>query len=143
VARRLKLWQTRFLLAGDGTTVTMCRCRKSAGVYVVEPKEAIARYIERKCAKEKVRRLKLLRAALDRIPLPDRSTDLAVVGSTPEGLAAPALAELSRAAASVLLIENSPLSPPLDETPLSVAGFRPDTVEVCGLGPRRCWWKQA
>ena len=141
VTKRFKLWQTRFLLAGDGTTVTMCRCRKSAGVYVVEPDEAIVRYIELKYAREKVRRLKLLRAGLDRIPLPDRSTDLAVVGSTPEGLAAPELAELARVAANVLLIENSPLSPPLDETPLTVAGFRSDTVDVSGLGPRRCWWR--
>jgi len=53
----------------------MCRCRKSAGVYVVEPDEAIASYIELKCAREKVRRFKLLRAGLDHIPLPDDSTD--------------------------------------------------------------------
>jgi hypothetical protein len=142
VARRFKLWQTRFLLAGDGTTVAMCRCRKSAGVYVVEPEEHIARYIERKAAMERIRRFKLLRAGIGHIPLPDHSSDLAIVGSTMEGLAAPALTELARVAASVLLIENSPLSPPLDETPLTDTGFRPDIVDVSGLGPRRCWWKQ-
>ena len=143
VAKRFKLWQTRLLLAGDGTTVTMCRCRKSAGVYVLEPCETIARYIERKTAMERIRRFKLLRAGLGHIPLPDRSADLAIVGSTMEGLAAPALTELVRVAASVLLIENSPLCPPLAEAPMTDAGFRPDTVDVSGLGPRRCWWKQA
>jgi len=51
--------------------------------------------------------------------------------------------ELLRVAANVLLIENSPLTPPLPETPLAAAGFTPDSVAVSGLGPRRCWWKQA
>ena len=140
VAKRFKLWQTRFLLAGDGTTVTMCRCRKSAGVYVLEPCEIIASYIERKAAMEKIRRFKLLRTGLDRIPLPDRSTDLAIIGSIQEGLTASALAELTRVAANALLIENSPLSPPLPEAPLIDAGFRLDSVSVSGLGQRRCWW---
>jgi hypothetical protein len=139
VAKRFRLWQTRFLLAGDGTTVTMCRCRRSAGVYILEPNETIARYVELKCAKEKVRRLKLLRTGPDRIPLPDHSTDLAVVGSVPE-LHPSALAELTRVATNVLLIENSPLSPPLEEAPLTAAGFRPGTVDVSGRGPRPCWW---
>ncbi|HTW91621.1 MAG TPA: class I SAM-dependent methyltransferase [bacterium] len=142
VARRFKLWQTRFLLAGDGTMVAMYRCRKSAGVYVVEPDETIARYVERKAVLEKIRRFKLLRASLERIPLPDRSTDLAIVGSILEKLSPPALAELARVAANVLLVENSPLSPPLDEAPVTAAGFRPDTVAVSALGPRRCWWKR-
>jgi hypothetical protein len=143
VAKRFKLWQTRFLLAGDSTTVTMCRCRKSAGVYVLEPCEIIARYAERKAALERIRRFKLLRARLEHVPLPDRSTDLAVIGSSPEGLAAPALDELTRVAANVLLLENSPLSPPLAEAPLVDAGFRLDSVAVSGLGLRPCWWKQA
>jgi hypothetical protein len=140
VTRRFPLWKTRFLLAGDGTTVTMCRCRKSAGVYVVEPDKTIARYIERKAVIEKVRRFKLLRASLERIPLPDHSTDLAIVGSTAKDIAPFGLAELTRVAANVLLIENNPLTPPLAESFLVDAGFRSDTINVSGLGPRRCWW---
>jgi len=62
VTKRFPLWKTRFLLAGDGTTVTMCRCRKSAGVYALEPCEAMARYTERKAVLEKVRRFRLLSA---------------------------------------------------------------------------------
>jgi hypothetical protein len=112
VTKRFPLWKTRFLLAGDGTTVTMCRCRKSAGVYVLEPDEPIARYVERKAALEKVRRFRLIGAGhdpktgtvprvlaprgtvpvfadrssslkLSGIPLPDHSVDLAIIGSVP------------------------------------------------------------
>jgi hypothetical protein len=152
VARRFKLWQTRFLLAGDGTTVAMCRCRKSAGVYVLEPDETIACYIERKAAIEKVRRFRLLHMAsspsprpLAPIPLPDHSVDLAILGSCLDPETANwklVTDELLRVAANVLLIENSPLAPPLPETPLAAAGFKPDSVAVSGLGLRRCWWKQ-
>jgi hypothetical protein len=147
VARRFKLWQTRFLLAGDGTMVTMCRCRKSAGVYVLEPCEAIARYIERKAALEKVRRFRLLRSSLaPSLPLPSSSVDLAIFGSV-SSLDTDnwklVIDELIRVAANVLLIENNPLTPPLPDTPLAAAGFKPDSVAVSGLGPRRCWWKQA
>jgi hypothetical protein len=140
VARRFPLWKTRFLLAGDGTTVAMCRCRKSAGVYALEPDPAIARYLERKAVLEKVRRFKLLQAGLERIPLPDRSTDLAVIGSATKNFAPSGLAELTRVATNVLIIENNPLTPPLPEATLVDAGFRPDSVAVSGLGPRRCWW---
>ena len=145
VAKRFKLWQTRFLLAGDGTTVTMCRCRKSAGVYVVEPDESIARYIERKAVTEKIRRFRLLRSSLaPSLPLPPSSVDLAIIGSSPDLQAANCrlvILELLRVAADVLLIENNPLSSPLDEKPLTDAGFRPDSVAVAGLGLRRCWWR--
>jgi hypothetical protein len=151
VTKRFKLWQTRFLLAGDGTTVAMCRCRKSAGAYVLEPCETIARYIERKAVLEKIRRFRLLCSAVSSpnsqplipIPLSDKSVDLAIIGSSPDLQTAdckPVIQELQRVAANVLIVECSPLSPPLAETPLTDAGFRPDSVEVTGLGTRRCWW---
>jgi hypothetical protein len=147
VTKRFRLWQTRFLLAGDGTTVTMCRCRKSAGVYVMEPDEAIARYVERKAALEKVRRFRLLRSSLTlSLPLPSSSVDLAILGSSSDLQTANCklvLQELLRVSATALIVECSPLAPPLTETPLLDAGFRPDSVAVSGLGPRRCWWKQA
>jgi len=151
VTKRFRLWQTRFLLAGDGTTVAMCRCRKSAGVYVLEPCATIVRYIERKVALERIRRFRLLELKaqatslnpLSEIPLPDNSVDLAILGSCPD-LATDdwklVTDELIRVAANVLLVENNPLSPPLAEPPLTAAGFRPGTVDVSGLGPRRCWW---
>jgi hypothetical protein len=146
VARRFKLWQTRFLLAGDGTTVAMCRCRKSAGVFVLEPCEAIARYIERKAALERVRRFRVLHSSLTpSLPLPSDSVDLAIIGSGLDletGDWKLVTDELLRVAANVLLIENSPLTPPLREPPLVAAGFKPDSVAVSGLGPRRCWWKR-
>jgi len=151
VTRRFKLWQTRFLLAGDGTSVTVCRCRKSAGAYVNEPDETIARYIERKSALEKVRRFRLLKPKpqassfkllLD-IPLPDNSVDLAIIGSIPSldtGHWQLVTRELLRVSCSVLLIENNPLSHPLDEKLLTESGFQPASVAVASLGQRRCWW---
>jgi hypothetical protein len=153
VARRFKLWQTRFLLAGDGTTVTMCRCRKTAGVYVVEPDETIARYTETKAALEKVRRFRLLPPSssspnpqpLAPVPLPDASVDLAIIGSVPSletGHWSLVTREMRRISRNVLLVENNPLAPPLDEKLLNDAGFLPDSVAVSGLGPRRCWWKR-
>jgi hypothetical protein len=147
IAKRFRLWQTRFLLAGDGTTVTMCRCRKSAGVYVLEPNETIARYTERKAALEKVRRFRLLHSSLTpSLPLPSNSVDLAVIGSSPDLQTANCklvIQEVLRVATNVLIVECSPLVPPLAEAPLLDAGFRPDSVAVTGLGPRRCWWKRA
>jgi hypothetical protein len=154
VTRRFKLWQTRFLLAGDGTTVTMCRCRKSAGVYVMEPCEVMARYIESKAALERVRRFRLVspkpQAASRKpafvVPLPDNSVDLAILGSYPDletGNWKLVTDELLRVAANVLLIENNPILQPLDERSLIDTGFRPDSVDLSGLGQRRCWWKRA
>ncbi|MBN2464343.1 hypothetical protein JXD38_01795, partial [candidate division WOR-3 bacterium] len=150
VTRRFPLWKTRFLLAGDGTTVTMCRCRKSAGVYVLEPDEIIARYTERKAEVEKVRRFRLLSRKpqapslkLSGIPLPDNSVDLAIIGSVPTldtGTWKLAIHELMRVAPNVLLVENNPLSQPLDERLLTDLDFQPASVEVQGLGQRRCWW---
>jgi len=83
VTRRFRLFRTRLLLAGDGTSVVTCRCRKTAGVYVLEPDAATAGYIGAKCDKARVRRLQVIRAPLSRIPLADGSVDLAVVGSVP------------------------------------------------------------
>jgi hypothetical protein len=154
VTKRFPLWKTRFLLAGDGTTVATCRCRKSAGVYVVEPDETIARYTERKAVLEKVRRFRLLPSAVSSpgppslvpIGLPDNSVDLAIIGSCPDletGNWKLVIDELVRVAANVLLIENNPILQPLDERSLIDTGFRPDSVDVLGLGPRRCWWKRA
>jgi hypothetical protein len=154
VARRFPLWKTRFLLVGDGSTVAMCRCRKSAGVYVYEPCETIARYTKRKAEVEKVRRFRLLsrrpQAAspkpLSEIPLPDHSVDLAIIGSVPSletGNWKLVIRELLRVSSSVLLVENSPLCPPLDQSWLAADGFASQTVQVRSLGPRPCHWKQS
>jgi hypothetical protein len=147
VVKRFRLWQTRFLLAGDGTTVTMCRCRKSAGVYALESCATIARYVERKAELEKIRRFRLLRSSLaPSLPLPSSSVDLAIIGSLPYLQTADcqlALQELVRVSHNVLLMENSPLAPPLPETQLAAIGFKPDSVSVSGIGQRRCWWKRA
>jgi len=117
VAKRFKLWQTRFLLAGEGTTVTTCRCRKSAGVYVLEPDGTIASYIERKAALEKVRRFRLLHSSLTpSLPLPSSSVDLAVIGSSPDLQTANCklvIQEVLRVASNVLGRGDRPRPAPL------------------------------
>jgi hypothetical protein len=125
----------------------MCRCRKSAGVYALESCATIACYVERKAELEKIRRFRLLRSSLaPSLPLPSSSVDLAIIGSLPYLQTADcqlALQELVRVSHNVLLMENSPLAPPLPETQLAAIGFKPDSVSVSGIGQRRCWWKRA
>jgi len=152
VTKKFPLWKTRFLLAGDGTTVAMCRCRKSAGVYVVEPCETMAHYIGRKAEVEKVHRFRLVSPKpqatsfklLSAIPLPDKAVDLAIIGSVPRldtGNWQMVTREMLRVSCNVLIIENSPLSQPLDEKLLTGFGFQPASVAVAGLGRRRCSWR--
>jgi hypothetical protein len=171
VTKRFKLWQTRFLLAGAGTSVTMCRCHKSAGVYVWEPNPTLARYIERKAALEKVRRFRLLPSApsastssnlqsaicnlkSEIVPSSLPAVDLSILASpSPSSLMThdPSrmtnLSNLQSAIynlkSSVLLVENSPLFPPLDPAPLLASGFTSSTVEVRSVGLRPCWWRLA
>jgi hypothetical protein len=69
--------------------------------------------------------------------------DLAVIGSVPSletDTWKLVLQELRRVSANVLLVENNPLSHSLDEKALAEARLRSASVEVRGLGPRRCWW---
>jgi hypothetical protein len=49
--------------------------------------------------------------------------------------------DLQRVAGNVLLVQNCPLVPPVDESLLLGHGFTRDTVSVRSLGPRPCWWK--
>jgi hypothetical protein len=68
---------------------------------------------------------------------------LAIIGSIPAletGNWKLVIHELLRVAANVLIVENNPLAPTLDEKVLAASGFRPASVEVRGLGRRRCWW---
>jgi hypothetical protein len=142
VTRRFPLWKTRFLLAGDGTTVVLPRCRKSAGVFVFEPSTTLARYIQRKAELERVKRFRPIPASLP-LSLPDASTDLAIIGSMPQLNAEEwnlVAREALRVARDVLVIENNPLAPALPDNRLSGLVFRPNTVRVTGLGLRRCWW---
>jgi hypothetical protein len=144
VTKRFQLWKTRFLLAGDGTTVVLPRCRKSAGVLAFEPSATLARYTQRKAELENVKRFRLLPSSLP-LSLSAASTDLAVIGSMPQSTVEEwqlAVREALRVARGVLIIENSPLAPALHYDTLPGLGFKPDTVRVTGLGPRRCWWHQ-
>jgi hypothetical protein len=136
VTREVRVWQTRFLFTGCGTTVGFCRPRRSAGVCVVEPVAVLRRYIERKAKLEKV---KSLRGVSGLSELPDRAVDMAVIGGS-AGVSAAAIAELDRVAGRVLIVDNDPLAPPMPEDLLRSRGFRRATVSVRGLGSRPCWW---
>jgi len=153
VTRRFKLWQTRLLLAGEGTSAVISRLNRTAGVHVLEPLEIIRRYIARKADLDKVKRVSVpesraqspaTNAAIrdsPRLPLPDSSVDLAVIGSVSN--LPSLLADLGRVTADVLVVENCPLVPPLDQTILLGQGFARDAVEVRSLGMRPCWWRRA
>jgi hypothetical protein len=164
VQRRFQPWRTRHLIAGDGASVALQRLRKTAGVAALEPRPPLAQYIEKKAALENTRRFRLLPASLDHLttgPLPQ--VDLALLGSFSFLLNPPsaqsAVCSLQSAVCSVsacirpdylapflgipsiLIVENSPLLPPLDPAAMTALGFRPDQIEVRSLGPRPCWWR--
>lgn len=135
VATRLPVWRTRFLLAGTGTAVTMCRIGRSAGVYVVEPLEALRTYVARKAERERIRRLVTLEGTPESIPLPAGAVDLAIVGGT-GALSSCALDELLRVARKVLVIDNDPFS----DAGMPAGNWQQSEVRVRGLGSRACWW---
>lgn len=133
VVRGRRPWQTRFLLAGGHSSVTACRLRRTAGVYVVEDNPVMAAYTERKAGLEKVKNLRIVRAGLSGIALPSRAADLAIIGLE----AVLALAELERVAAEVVLLECDPLSE-LDPGPLQARGYRRAAIAT-RLGPATAW----
>lgn len=135
VATRLPVWRTRFLLAGTGTAVTMCRIGRSAGVYVVEPLEVMRAYVADKAEREKIRRLTVIEATLEQIPLAAGTVDLAVVGGT-RAVSSRALEELLRIAGRLLVIDNDPFS----DAELPDGNWEQAEVRVRGLGIRPCWW---
>ncbi|MEO0079772.1 MAG: methyltransferase domain-containing protein [candidate division WOR-3 bacterium] len=141
VRKQVRVWQTRFLLAGAGTTVVVTRLRRSAGVYVIEPLQALCRYIREKGRKEKVKRLSVITGTVDNIPLPPGSADLAIIGGGFGPNPETALSELNRVAARILLVDCDPWHQMPEENWLKEHGFREDKVKVQGLGLRRCWWQ--
>ncbi|MEO0086205.1 MAG: hypothetical protein ABIK37_06185 [candidate division WOR-3 bacterium] len=135
VGSRVPVWRTRFLLGGAGTTVTMCRLRRSAGVYVVEPVEIMRAYIAGKAEREKIRRLTVVEATLEQIPLPAGAADLAIVGGT-GAVSLRALEEMLRVAGRLLVVDNDPFS----DAELPDGNWKQAEVRVRGLGIRPCWW---
>jgi hypothetical protein len=142
VIKRFQLWRTRFLLAGDGTTVVLPRLRKSAGVVIHEPLPFLRRYLEGKAAKEKVRRLRFLTIdPLDPGSLePILPADVALFGSPslPSFSVTQSLAPFI-SIRHLFLVENNPLRVPLDPAEMKTLGFIRSEVEVRNLGPRPVW----
>ncbi len=144
VVKRRRLWQTRFLLAGDGAGVIMPVLRKSAGVVLIEPSSTLASYLARKAELERIKRFRVLTYdsltphPLDSCP----SVDLAIVGSLPLLPAADRQQLINsaiRVAPDVLVVENNPLAPRLPKDELRDLGFAADSVNVRSLGLRPCW----
>lgn len=144
VTKRCRLWQTRFLLAGDGAGAIMPILRKSAGVVLVEPSSTLAPYLARKAELERIKRFRLLTSdswnpqLLDSCP----PVDFAIVGALPLLPTADRRLLISaaiRVAPDVLVVENNPLAPRLPEDELRNLGFSADTVNVRSLGSRPCW----
>lgn len=119
--RGRRLWQTRFLLAGDHASVTMCRLRRSAGVYVVEANPVLADYLARKAEKERVKKARIVRAPLGRTGLPAGSADVAMAEPGPD--LELEIVELERVAAEVVVLGTDPLAE-FDPRPLFDRGYR-------------------
>jgi len=140
VTDKFRLWRTKLLLCGEGTTVTIEKCRRTAGVYVLEPVEIIARYLEKKGGLEKVKRLKVLRSSSENIPLGPNSVELAIadsVGENPDK----AFKELARVSSNILVLCTRPegLCPPVKW--FCEHGFTQDSVRVNPTGAALpCWW---
>lgn len=140
VARRYRLWRTKVLVQGEHAAFTAASLPRTAGLYVLEASARIRRYIERKCALEKVKRLCVLEPDPNSIPLADRSVDLAIFGPSLGPDPEQTLAELERVATSVLLLFTRPGAEDLIEDGwLGQRGFTPDRVRVGGT-TRPCWW---
>ncbi len=131
--RGRRLWQTRFLLAGGHASVTACRLRRTAGAYAVEPNPALANYIERKAALEKVKNLRVLRATLDATGLPDGAVHLAIVEAPGEA----GLVELERVAFEVAVLDTDPLRE-TDPGLLHARGYRESAITT-RFGPATAW----
>jgi hypothetical protein len=133
--RGRRLWQTRFLLSGGHASVTMCRLRRSAGVYVVESDPVLAGYLQRKADKERVKKARVVRAPLAQTGLPARSADLALAEPGPD--LEPEIVELERVAAEVVVLGTDPLAE-VDPQPLVARGYR-EAALSSRLGPARAW----
>jgi hypothetical protein len=139
LVRGRRLWQTRFLLSGGHASVTMCRLRRSAGVYVVEANPVLAGYLERKAEKERLKKARIVRAPLVRTGLPARSADVAMAEPGPD--LEPEIAELERVAAEVIVLGTDPQAE-FDPQPLVARGYR--EMELSSrLGPARAWRREA
>ncbi|MFO7676566.1 MAG: hypothetical protein R6X12_09655 [bacterium] len=129
VSRRWPVWRTRLLLAGDSSSITAARCRRAAGVMVVEPCPALAAYTRRKAALAGVRRASTVAGPLE-AAVASGGFDTAVV-ALPAGPDPTRLFTLLAGPALVLALRpgaEAGVAPPPGWTPLAVrteAGPRP------------------
>ncbi len=144
ILRQFPLWRTRWLLAGDGTSVILPRLRKSAGVIVLEPLPLLRRYLEAKAAKERVRRLRILDPAELMMTQSGPVADVALLGSfsLPTAVSACSFEPLL-SIPNIFVVENNPLRPALGAAEMAGFGFVRSQVEVRGLGVRPLWTRRS
>ncbi len=143
VARRMPLWRTRLLLVGESSSLVLARCRRTAGVYAVEPLGVIRDYLTRKAARLGLHGVRVLDAEPDSIPLPDRSADLAIVASGPDAPSEALLASVTRVARHQLVVDTRP-GQAIDEDVLRRWRFTPERMRVIAARRvTRCWWREA
>ncbi len=141
VSSRVRLWRTRLLLAGDGTSITVTRCRRTAGITVVEPRPGMARYVERKAELARVRRVTVRQDTLTGGRLAADTYDLAII-------AAPLTEDIDRVlpvveavAGTILLLALRPGPPAIPGDLLTRRGYRPESVRIAAQHAQRpCWW---
>jgi hypothetical protein len=143
VTRRYEPWKTRFLVAGEVSVSCLTAFRRTAGIWCVEPLRVVREYLEHKAEVLHTKRVQVLAAGLDRIPLPDAAADLAIVGPDLGDDAEASVSEMARACRAVLVLDLRPGAPCPDDDWLSGHGFSPGRGRVGALPTGRpCWWKR-
>ena len=137
---RFRLWRTRMLACGEGTALLVGKCRRTAGICVVEPVERVAGYIETRGRLEKTRGLEVRRDRPERLDLPDSGFDLAVAGLPLYAEVEPTLRELCRVARSVVLLGLGPANGLPKPELLAELRFREEAVELTVLREKRPLW---
>jgi hypothetical protein len=141
VSSRVRLWRTRLLLAGDGTSITITRCRRTAGITVVEPRPGMARYIERKAELARVRRVVVRQDTLTGGHLAGDAYDLAIIALPLTEDIDRVLPTVEAVAGTILLLALRPDPPAIPGDLLTRRGYRPESVRIAGSTAQRpCWW---
>ena len=121
--------------------ITVTRCRRTAGITVVEPRPCMARYIERKAELARVRRVAVRQDILTGGHLDADAYDLAIIALPLTGDIDRVLPVVEAVAGTILLLALRPGPPAVPPDLLTRRGYREESVRTAGSAAQRpCWW---